>query len=293
MAFTLGKCSKGSDCKFEHSKHLSKIAEKMLKKGAGGHAAKGDAEPARQKSAGEGLKARCHHCGRSNHSATECKHRDVECTKCSRKGHVAKICPGDEPCSNCNRRGHIAKVCFRDASAATDQQANAGKGGKKGGKKKGEQAVKGSGHGKGSAHDAAVPSQKGKGGKDHLSKQTCRSWIKNGKCDYKDGVAKCLRKHPADLKGKGAHTPCEMFLAGECRFGKDCMYNHNLKAKKANVSFGGYQAATSSTEGGDAGSQQSRADQEARIEERILAALDKQLLAHDDPDRAVGGKTQE
>ena len=68
---------------------------------------------------------------------------------------------------------------------------------------------------------------------------------------------------------------------------------NNLKAKKTNVSCGGYQAATSSTEGGDAESQQSSAAQEARIQERILAALDKQLLAHDDPDRVVGGKTQE
>jgi hypothetical protein len=286
MAYTLGKCGKGKDCRFEHSKQLNKIAEKMLKKGGAGHSAKGATEPAWHKPAGEAATKRCHHCGRANHAAGDCKHREAECSKCTRKGHVAKICPGDTTCENCNRRGHLASVCYRPAQEVVTDSAHAGKGSSKGKGKKGGPSAKAKGHGKGDVIIISAAATKGKGNTDYLKAQNCRSWVKNGKCDYKDGKAKCLRKHAADLKGKGATTACEMLLAGNCRFGKDCIYNHSMK-KKANASFGSFHVGDSDHTSKNADSCAAEARQEARIEERVLAAIEKQMMAHGDPDKVV------
>lgn len=37
-------------------------------------------------------KARCRHCGYTNHNSEQCQLRDAKCHKCSKVGHLASIC---------------------------------------------------------------------------------------------------------------------------------------------------------------------------------------------------------
>ena len=42
---------------------------------------------------GEGKKSlQCYCCGKANHKAPECRYKDSVCSKCKKRGHLAKVC---------------------------------------------------------------------------------------------------------------------------------------------------------------------------------------------------------
>ncbi len=222
----------------------------------------------------------------------DCIHKAESCKDCNRKGHIARICPGGERCKNCDKLGHLAKVCYSNVAEAHKGKGKGQKGQKdsakdgKDSRGKGAHAVELSSPHK-DAHAVELSSH---AAEEHIKKQNCRSWIKSGKCDYKEGMKKCKRKHAADLKGKGATTPCEMLAKGACRFGDDCIFNHKL-TKKANIARG-----PSERMGGNGGAGVDDAACTARITEQVFAAIDKQIAAQGDPDQwesRGSGKTRE
>lgn len=44
------------------------------------------------KQAGDRGKPTCHHCGKNNHVARECKYKSYSCNTCGTKGHLASVC---------------------------------------------------------------------------------------------------------------------------------------------------------------------------------------------------------
>ena len=43
------------------------------------------------------LSTTCYRCGKSNHTASQCRYKDVDCLKCGKKGHLKAVCHSKGP----------------------------------------------------------------------------------------------------------------------------------------------------------------------------------------------------
>ena len=64
----------------------------------------------------------CYRCGKSNHTATQCKFREATCHKCQRKGHIASVCKSVQ--TNPNNEGRRPNARPRDRTQRIDCDAN-------------------------------------------------------------------------------------------------------------------------------------------------------------------------
>ena len=59
----------------------------------------------------------CYFCGNNRHPRSKCPAREVDCNKCGKKGHFAKVCKSSKPVNNSNN-GTIASTNFQDTLAS-------------------------------------------------------------------------------------------------------------------------------------------------------------------------------
>ena len=71
----------------------------------------------------------CYRCGKSNHSPTDCKFKDVECHSCGKKDHIAPVCRTKLQKRTSTASGRIKKpftpnVVNKDSIDATDSDGD-------------------------------------------------------------------------------------------------------------------------------------------------------------------------
>ena len=59
----------------------------------------------------------CYFCGNNRHPRSKCPARKVDCNKCGKKGHFAKVCKSSKPVNNSNN-GTIASTIFQPTLAS-------------------------------------------------------------------------------------------------------------------------------------------------------------------------------
>lgn len=125
--FLAGNCT-DKKCKFLHQNRSGKGSganggkKKVAGKGSGkggnsgssgnsGGAAAGDADALKKRQDNVTQKCRCGHA--PEHPKWTCRHANVDCQVCKKRGHFAYSCP-DATCKKCSKKGHTATVCGLD-----------------------------------------------------------------------------------------------------------------------------------------------------------------------------------
>ena len=76
---------------------VNKTSGKRGKKPNSYSSQSGASQGNRPRGGGESKKKPRPNCGSSQHTAKECQHKDVECHKCHKKGHFARMCRSEAP----------------------------------------------------------------------------------------------------------------------------------------------------------------------------------------------------